>query len=67
MLDAPQVTLTLTPNPDPSPNPTPTPKQVGHLVQLINERLDPNYDGIITKEELKLLKQSRLIGKMSVE
>jgi hypothetical protein len=39
---------------------------VGHLVQLINERLDPNYDGVITKEELKLLKHSRLIGKLPV-
>ena len=45
---------------------TPTPTQVGHLVQLINERLDPNYDGVITREELKLLKQSRLIGTSSV-
>ena len=35
-------------------------------MQLINERLDPNYDGVITREELKLLKQSRLIGTMSV-
>ena len=35
---------------------------MGHLVQLISERLDPNYDGVITKEELKLLKQSCLIG-----
>ena len=31
-------------------------------MQLISERLDPNYDGVITKEELKLLKQSCLIG-----
>ena len=76
------LTLSPSPSPTPSPyptptstsnpkfNPTPTPTrtltQVGHLVQLINERLDPNYDGVITREELKLLKQSRLIGTSSV-